>query len=279
MLRLLSRRLDVVREMACDERAALESGDPANYADALLTIARFIAVSRLADPVLAVGILDDQKTLAQRVEGVLQMTTRNHGSGKAAVAGCGMLVLASLSLAVLATPRVNPSVAIPAANGGGARLIAAAQAGRIERLRELIAHGADVNARVSGDGTALIVAARRGDLDMVNALLKLGADVNEAVRGDGNPLIAAAARGNLAVVKRLLDAGAGINAVVVDDETPLINASRSGSLQTVEYLVEHGANVNLGAMADGHRWRTPLNQARTGAIRDYLVSKGAATSK
>lgn len=155
------------------------------------------------------------------------------------------------------------------------RLIHAVKTDCIDTVRLLITHGVDVNARVDGDGTALIAAARRGDLIMVDTLIRMGADVNEPASGDGNPLIAAAANGQLAVVARLIAAGALVNAVVSDDETPLINAVRCGCLAVVKYLVTHGADVNLGVMADGSRWRTPLNQARSVPIRSFLISSGA----
>lgn len=165
-------------------------------------------------------------------------------------------------------------------NSGGALLIAAVKAGRVDAIRALIQDGADIDAVVAGDGTALIAASRAGDLGIVNALLRLGADVGQAAHGDGNPLIMAASRpGNLEVVERLIDAGADVNAIVTDDETPLINAARSGDLRIVESLVEHGADVDLGVMATSRSqarvWRSPLNQARTKAIRSYLISQGA----
>lgn len=72
---------------------------------------------------------------------------------------------------------------------------------------------------------------------------------------------------------------AEVNAKLEYNETPLINAARSGSLPLVEYLVGQKADVNLGVFADGHRWRSPLNQASTDAIREYLASKGAVAHK
>jgi hypothetical protein len=39
--------------------------------------------------------------------------------------------------------------------------------------------------------------------------------------------------------------------------------------------VSHGADVNLGARADDGRWRTPLNQARSGAVEQFLRDSGA----
>lgn len=154
-------------------------------------------------------------------------------------------------------------------------LIAAAEAGDIAAVNKLVELGANVDARIRGDGTALIRASRAGQLPMVDQLLQLGADADKPSRGDGNPLIAAASGGHGDVVERLLAAGADVDAVVPGDETPLINAARRGHLEIVKRLVAHGADVNLGVNADMGEWRSPLNQARNGAVRDYLLSQGA----
>ncbi|WP_158549310.1 ankyrin repeat domain-containing protein [Lysobacter silvisoli] len=174
-------------------------------------------------------------------------------------------------------------IALPAAaspRNDGAALIAAVREHRPDELRRLAANGADMNAAVGGEGNALIVAARLGDLALVDILLRLGAAPDRAVRGDGNALIAAAARpGNLAMLQRLVAAGARVDAVVEHDETPLINAARSGDVAHVAYLIGRGADVNQGVsvrLADGSaQWRTPLNQARSPAVRRYLSERGA----
>ena len=158
-------------------------------------------------------------------------------------------------------------------------LIAAVDAGDLNAVRRLIEQGADANARVPGDGTALIRAARRGDLAIVEELLRLGADAKQSSRGDGNPLIAAAAAGSKDVVERLIAAGADVDAIVAGDETPLINAARHGHLDIVQLLVDAGADVNLGVTADFGKWRSPLNQARGDAVRDYLLSRGAVAKR
>lgn len=154
-------------------------------------------------------------------------------------------------------------------------LMAAVDAGDVAAVRQLVEKGANVDTRIRGDGTALIRAAARGQLPMAEALLQLGADVEKSSRGDGNPLIAAAMAGHDDVVERLLAAGANVDAVVAGDETPLINAARQGHLEIVKRLVAHGADVNLGVTADMGQWRSPLNQAQNGPVRDYLLTQGA----
>jgi ankyrin repeat protein len=109
---------------------------------------------------------------------------------------------------------------------------------------------------------------------MVKALLGAGASVDLPSLRDGNPLIMAAQRGHHAVVDALIEAGADVNAVVPYDETPLITAVRAGQFEIVQCLVEKGADVNLGVHAD-FGLRSPLNQARDSATRDYLIRMGA----
>ncbi|NIJ77559.1 beta-lactamase regulating signal transducer with metallopeptidase domain [Xanthomonas campestris] len=277
----LGTQVDLTREMACDERAAQRAGSGRSYARSLLDGASRLAAHRNDAMPLAVGMSGHRGGLAQRIDDLLEMETRSAARhrhlGWAAV--CVAALSLQIGLTLAATPRMGTAAAAtpgPEADiAGAAQLIYAATKGRLHEVRELVASGVAVDARVRGDGTALIVASKRGDLAMVEQLLELGARPDQASVGDGNPLIAAAHAGHIAVVERLIAAGANVNGIVVHDETPLINAARRGHLAVVTSLVEHGADVNLGVVADAGQWRSPLNQASTQAIRSYLSSKGA----
>lgn len=282
LLRLISARLDIDREMACDERASIQSGNAIDYANALLASTRSALLHPSSRRTLAVGIFESRAALTRRMEALLNMNIGQSIDGKKAmlIASSGMLFL-SMSLTLLATPRLGPAlptehVSADASHAGDAALlIDAVVAKQRETIRALVARGVDVNASQVGDGTALIVAAKRGDLDIVGDLIKLGADVNMPSPGDGNPLIAASAHDHVEVAKLLVEAGAQVNAIVAGDETPLINAARAGDLALVHYLVDQGADVNLGVVADWGKWRSPLNQAANAQVKDYLRSKGA----
>ncbi|NWF34425.1 hypothetical protein HH110_15405 [Stenotrophomonas sp. SAM-B] len=291
-LRLLGRRLDLAREMACDERAALRSGSGSGrgYADSLLTGIAGLIQQRDRSVPLAVAMSATRTGLRQRIDGLLTLDTRparwttRLGWG----ALCAIALVAHVGVTVAATPRLGKAVILvedaPAASPRGAspqaeQLLSAAGTGDVSRVQQLVKTGVAVDTQVSGDGTALIIAAKQGELAMVDALLVLGAQPDLASRGDGNPLIAAARRGHLPVVERLVGAGADVNRIVAYDETPLINAARSGDVDTVAYLVEHGADVNLGVVADQGQWRSPLNQARNDRVRDYLTQRGAIAGR
>jgi len=289
-LRLLGRRLDLAREMACDERAALRTGSGRGYADSLLAGIAGLTTQRERSAPLAVGMSATRSGLSQRIDGLLRLDTRSarwttrFGWG----ALCAVALVAHVGVTVAATPRLGKTIIVAenetattsrTVSPHAEQLLSAASNGDISRVQQLVKTGVAVDTQVSGDGTALIIAAKQGELAMVDALLVLGAQPDLASRGDGNPLIAAARRGHLPVVERLVGAGADVNRIVALDETPLINAARSGDVETVAYLVEHGADVNLGVVADFGQWRSPLNQARNDRVREYLTQRGAVAGR
>jgi len=158
-----------------------------------------------------------------------------------------------------------------------AALIGAADDGRLDEVRQLVAAGADVNAYAPGDGTPLIAAARRGDVATARFLIEKGARVDAAARGDGNPLIAAAAHGRLEMAQALVASGADVNAYAPYDETPLINAARSGETAVVSFLLDHGADPNLSVPSNNRpgEMRSPLSVTKNPAISDLLTRRGA----
>jgi ankyrin repeat protein len=157
-------------------------------------------------------------------------------------------------------------------------LIAASAANRISVIKQLVNDGVDIDTPAIGDGTALMIAIKKGNSDMVDSLLLLGANVNASSPGDGNPLILASKLGDLSLVKKLINQGAIVDQQVKGDETPLINASSQGELAVVKYLVNQGADVNLAVEAttrSGTEMRSPLSQASSRQVREYLINQGA----
>ena len=70
----------------------------------------------------------------------------------------------------------DPNTALP---GGETALMTAARTGKVDAVKALLAHGADVNAKESRRGqTALMWAAAEGNVEVVEALLKAGADLH-----------------------------------------------------------------------------------------------------
>ena len=85
-------------------------------------------------------------------------------------------------------------------------LVEAAGDGDVERMRQLIDGGADVNT-VALEWTPLTNAARKGRLGAIELLVASGADVNKGIAGL-SPLFWAARDGHVAVVRFLLQKNA-----------------------------------------------------------------------
>ncbi len=130
----------------------------------------------------------------------------------------------------------------------GAALVDAADArgksaGRIERIRELLAAGADPNwSNEHGDGeTALHAAARAGCERCLSDLLEFGADPEAGNREGWTALHLAAWRGSRECVARLIRAGADMEARTRRGMTALMLAAGEGAEEALEELIAAGA--------------------------------------
>lgn len=116
--------------------------------------------------------------------------------------------------------------------------------GSVERVRELIAAGADVNRRHKCGSTPLWAAAFHGREDMVAVLRSAGADVGVYGDDGSGPLHWAASNGHLAVVEVLLAHGADPNALRDSGQSVLAAAISNGHAAVVRRLAEAGAAVD-----------------------------------
>jgi ankyrin repeat protein len=127
-------------------------------------------------------------------------------------------------------------------------LFDAVTAADADRVRRLLAAGADSNER-NGDGaTALMLAAHAGRLDMVKSLIAAGADVNATDERGWGALMQAAYnadldRGFADVAQALIDAGANVEAPIGFGIRPLMLAAGYGETAVVETLLRAGADV------------------------------------
>jgi hypothetical protein len=138
-------------------------------------------------------------------------------------------------------------------------IFTAAYNGNVQRVKELIRNGANVNA-YTDYGTILIYASRGGHIDVVKELIKNGANVNAVCTFGTTPLMWAAENGLLEIVKELIRNGANVDARDKFRRTPLTWASREGHLKSVKELIKAGANVN----ARDRDGMTPLTWASRG---------------
>jgi len=126
-------------------------------------------------------------------------------------------------------------------NYGWTALSHAARAGNAQLVKLLLEHGADVNSRDQSGWTPLMRAAMKGHVDVVRVLLEHGAEVNVREKGEAwTALHWAAARGHTEVVKLLLSHGADYSLKTEDGMTPLMLAMKEGNDKVVQALEQAG---------------------------------------
>jgi len=185
---------------------------------------------------------------------------------------------------------------------GGDYPIRPADMDHFEFIKLLVAHGADVNARVCGskstptvcsgdstetrtiftnqwlyeDGaTAFVRAAQSGDVTLMKFLLEHGADPKIATAHNVTALATASGIGwvegitfewskkeTLEAVKMCLDLGLDVNAVDSDGRTALHGAAHKGDVPVIQALIDKGAK--LDAKDFGSRDTTNPNQKKYG---------------
>jgi DNA-binding beta-propeller fold protein YncE len=147
--------------------------------------------------------------------------------------------------------------------GGRTALIAAAYAKRNEAARLLIAAGADVNRQDDTRQSAYLIPTADGNLELLRMTLAAGADVHSLDSYSGTGLIRAADRGHVEVIGELLTTPIKVDHVNRLGWTALLEAIILGDggsrhAECVRLLLAAGASPNL---ADG-AGVTPLQHAR-----------------
>jgi len=112
----------------------------------------------------------------------------------------------------------------------------------------LLDHGAHVEQRDKDDWSPLMLAVWRNHPDMIRLLIDHGAKLDDW-GGGWSPLSMAIAYGGLDDVKRLVDAGANINAANEAGYTPLMFATAKSADGVLELLLGHGANARAANKA------------------------------
>jgi ankyrin repeat protein len=119
----------------------------------------------------------------------------------------------------------------------------------------------------------LLEAVRAGDLNKVKELVCGGADINADVDGY-RPLVEAANKKHDEIVKYLLDEDADVNIQDKDGDTALTCASLRGSLEVTDLLIKKGAKIDI----QNKQGKTALMYAIYGkhsGIVKHLLDKGA----
>jgi ankyrin repeat protein len=155
----------------------------------------------------------------------------------------------------------------------------------LEMVKRLVAHGADVNARMTKsavDGpssninnigaSAFLLSAKAGDVEMMKLLLELGADPRLPNADGTTPLLAAAGVGTaslddagtesqaLAATQLAFELGGDVNAVDKNGDTAMHGAAAKNLPSVVRFLADHGAKVEVWNQKNKSGW-TPLERA------------------
>ncbi len=151
-------------------------------------------------------------------------------------------------------------------------LLDAAKRIDIKLVQQALLAGADVNMLGDGKYTPLheaiacdFLAMQSERLNVVRLLIEHGANVDAQSKSLSTPLHVAVVRRNVDIVKLLIEKGANIDAQSDDGDTPLHDAVWQGCFDLAEVLISNGANVNLRNMFG----RTPLHHSQS--LLDIVV--------
>jgi ankyrin repeat protein len=154
----------------------------------------------------------------------------------------------------------------------------------VTRVREILAHGANVNERANTGETALYEAiewlnTKHDNLPTVDLILKAGADPNERAIFNATPLDLSLTRDHLnpSVTLRLIQAGSTVPKGCDGQDGVVSLATQDSSIQVIAALISAGASPNCQNTSG----MTPLHWAAINGQADrakVLLNSGADPS-
>ncbi|HJQ69276.1 MAG TPA: ankyrin repeat domain-containing protein [Blastocatellia bacterium] len=159
-----------------------------------------------------------------------------------------LAIILTPSVGAATVPRQNPAPSqskgcLAKGETPAEGLLAAAARGDMAAVKNMLDNRANVNLQDGGGRTALFFAADRGRTEIVKMLLARGADAKTAA--GAKALSAAACAGDLESVKAILGKGADINAQDKEGVTALMVAAEENRVEVVKLLLTRGANASL----------------------------------
>ena len=137
--------------------------------------------------------------------------------------------------------------------GCGPSLYEAAEEGKINEVKRLLADGADVNAKTDSFlETPLHFATENGQKEVAIILIDKNADFNAKAKWDKTPLHGAAKTGRSALAKILIEAGADLNPKDFENKTPLDEAIKYDHSEVADLLRKHGGKTKDELNAAGN---------------------------
>jgi ankyrin repeat protein len=126
----------------------------------------------------------------------------------------------------------------------GIPLLDAIYNGDVEQVKQLIAGGADVNARTENGESSLYILSAAPNVDIAKLLLESGADAEGSQVPDLETPLMRAVRTKCIDLPRLLIAkGANVNAKNYSGQSPLMLAIEGGNPDAVKLLISNGAEI------------------------------------
>jgi len=133
------------------------------------------------------------------------------------------------------------NVARKSKNKGDTPLIAAAIAGQVQAVHELLRHGALLEAVNDFGNTALMRASQYGNVQTLTVLMDHGAVLEKKDKFGSTALTQAAVNGQCGAAEMLILHRAMLEAKANNGFTPLLRAAAMGQCEVLEVLLKHGA--------------------------------------
>jgi len=184
------------------------------------------------------------------------------------------------------TPPAKPAENKRQLTRAEAAMLEEAAHGNTAAVKGWLEKGVDVNMRGNGNNTPIMEAAFAGKLDTVRLLLDHGADLS-ARKDDGETvttldgghkdvaelfkdvgaLVTASSKGDLKAVQELIDKGTPVNGLDANGQSALTEAAWNGKTEIIKLLLAKGANPNI-KKSDG---QTPMSLAAAQKHQDIVT--------
>lgn len=126
----------------------------------------------------------------------------------------------------------------------------------------------------------LFECSAAGDVQRVKKLIAKGADVNATNKVGSTALMLASRDSGLEVMEILIDSGANIDTQNSQGRTALMNAAKNGQRKAIRLLLDHNADLHIKDEDDNTalkwaQWHRVVDQAAAKEIEDVLTKAGA----
>ena len=125
----------------------------------------------------------------------------------------------------------------------GKQLIESSKNGNLEKVKELIEKGVNLNFQNNMGDTALILSIEHNREEVARLLINKGADVNVQENTNNTALMRAARHGRLEIIKLLIDKVSNLNIKNKCNKTAFILAVDNKHKKIIEFLIDAGAEV------------------------------------